>query len=175
MHAILETCPPIEPGGRRYDPRGSTAGYVPRSESRDPSFELRLYVGHTAPNQLTVENKPQLSASEMALARLRTFLTWSSNWDGEGAPAPVHSHIDLAINLLSLLHNTHRDFSVHLTADSHPVFFPRWLECRGEIVIEDEEHLSFWLDQRGLINEGYMIPFDGKKLPEKLKAAIYTS
>lgn len=158
---------------RHYHPNRTTGSSS--SERDDPSSAWVVYVRGTTANLPEAEPEPQLSDSDKALERLRAFLDWPDNWDGEGAPAPRRDHINSAINLLALLRNTHRSFAVHLTADAQPIFFPRWLECTGEIVIEDNESLSFRFDQRGHTSEGYMIDFDGRRLPQELKDALLNS
>lgn len=114
----------------------------------------------------------QVSASDEALERLRKFRSWKDNWDGEGGLRPDLQTINAAIYLLSLIANTYREFGVHLSPDGRPVFFPRNSEWSGEIVVEDPNHISYEFRRGTELRDEYDLPFDGRRLPDKLRAAL---
>lgn len=82
-------------------------------------------------------------AGVLALQRLRTFLTWSDNWDAEGAPAPDPKAIEAAQQILGFIQSYSVQLSTMLDANGHPMFFLRFPGGEGEININGDHLIDF--------------------------------
>ena len=114
-----------------------------------------------------------VQTTDRNLARLRRIRTWSENWNGEGAPAPNATSLDIAERLLCVLAYEHAVLSVGLDADSRPMFNLRNSLFEGHIVVEAGGELSFFFSRdEGEVMDGFDLPFDGHSVPSTLKHAL---
>lgn len=154
----------------RFEHLAGTRSRTPKSESTYSADVVHITTATSSIAGQIAEGRS--SPYDRALARLRSFRCWGENWDGEHAPLPNHGLINTAIDVLSLLEVTHVPVSVHLDADSRPIFFIRESEWTGEINVEDRQHISFELRSADNILDGCDLEFDGAALPIALRKAI---
>lgn len=157
-------------------PLGTSRGYSLApvvSDQRAPrNVPLTMFAEQTDPGKRFLVSVEVESLAARGLARLRKFMGFTANWDGEGAPSPDRKTLESATTLLGFLAGTSLHFGIHLDADSRPVFYLRDNEFEGEITVTDSEHLSFCFERGSEIFEGYALEFDCETLPAELDAAV---
>lgn len=122
--------------------------------------------------QVQSQQPGKISESTAALMRLRKFLGWGANWDGDGAPAPDLNAIDSATVLLGLLCAELRNVpKVMLNAISEPTFV--FIEDGFElsITVKSKNLVSFYVAQDGDEDAG-LSEFNGDRMPTYLESAI---
>ena len=93
-----------------------------------------------------VQIKPSSSYSSAILNRLRTFASWTENWDGEGAAAPNLVAIDIASKFLSLWLPSSIEPEIVLTHDGLPMFVINNGEMIGEIIVNSDKSLDYFFE-----------------------------
>ena len=93
--------------------------------------------------------EPSASSSSAILNRLRTFASWTVNWDGEGAAAPNLGAIETASNFLSLWSPSKVTPEIVLTHDGLPMFVIEKSGLFGEIIVNGDDTIDYFLEPVG--------------------------
>lgn len=128
--------------------------------------------GQLSPTSFAAGQYPfQTSSAQKALARLRKFMNWDSNWDGEGAPKPNADHLEAASLLVGFLSAYGLKQSCVLDALGQPMILVSSDKGSGEITIDTSGNLEFAI-QAGHDDSDIGIPFDRQTIPNRLALAL---
>lgn len=129
-------------------------------------------IGQSDPSTVIAAPDETSSVASDNLARLISFIGYRENWDGDGAHAPSIDALGAASHLLSHIAGYPLTFGVHLNSDGEPVFFLRDSEYEGEIVVHNQNEISFSFDRGGASFEAFRERFDVAHLPDRLATAL---
>lgn len=93
-----------------------------------------------------VEVRPSVDNSSAILNRLRTFKSWTKNWDGEGAASPNLAAIETASNFLSLWSPGKTKPEIALTHDGLPMFVVANSRLFGEIIVNADDTIDYFFE-----------------------------
>ncbi len=113
----------------------------------------------------------ETSPTEMVVGELRRWAEFSSNWDGEGASAPVLSSLDDASDFVRLLSSSVPDADPMLNADGRAGLYWNNNGLYADIEFLGDGRIAYFVQRNEDRHKG-TLHFDGESVPPVLAALL---